>query len=79
MLLWLGAILSGYLGYRMLPWWVPAAVSILTVAAQAVQLRNSGYEFVVLSLILNLVVFHATFGIGQAIRQRIARRRKGTR
>jgi hypothetical protein len=79
MLFWLGAILSGYLGYKMLPWWVPAAVSILVAAAQAVQFRSSGYEFVVFSLILNLVVFHATFGIGQTIRQRIARRRKGTR
>jgi hypothetical protein len=79
MLFWLGTILSGYLGYRMHQWWVPAALSVLVAAAQAVQFRGSGYELIVLSLILNLVVFHATFGIGQALGQRIRQRRKGTR
>jgi hypothetical protein len=85
MLFWLGAVLSGFLGYRLLGWWVPAAVAVLVVAAQAVMFKGvlggqgSGYELLIFSLVLNLVVYHATFGIGQAIRQRIARRRRGTR
>ena len=85
MLFWLGAVLSGFLGYRLLGWWVPAAVAVLVVAAQAVMFQGvlggqgSGYELLIFSLVLNLVVYHATFGIGQAIRQRIARRRRGTR
>lgn len=81
MLFWIGAALCGYLGYRLLEWWVPSAVSIAVVVVQAVLLRallstGGGYELLAFSLLINLLMFHATFSIGRALGQRL-RRRKG--
>ena len=53
------------------------------VAVQAVAFRSlfetqrGGLELLVISLAINLLMFHATFGIGRAIRQRINQRRRG--
>lgn len=83
MLLWIGAAVSGFLGYRLHDWWVPAAVACAVVALQAVAFRsllggqNGGLELLAFSLVINLVVFYATFGIGRTIRQRLLQRRKG--
>jgi hypothetical protein len=41
--------------------------------------RGSGAEFYAFSLLLNVVVFYATFSIGRGIGQRFKRRRKGVR
>jgi hypothetical protein len=85
MVFWLGVILSGFLGYKLLGWWVPAVLAVLMAVAQALLFRmvlgdqGSGYELLVFSLILNLVVYYAMFGIGQAIGQRVSQRRKGRR
>jgi hypothetical protein len=85
MLFWVGAVVSGYLGYRLLDWWVPAVLACVVVAFQFVSFqmmftgRGSGAEFYAFSLLLNVVVFYATFSIGRGIGQRFKRRRKGVR
>jgi hypothetical protein len=85
MLLGLGAILSGYLGYRLLDWWVPAAVAVAVVAIQAAMFeyilggRGTSVELYAASLVMNLVIDYATFGIGRTIGQRLRRRRKDVR
>jgi hypothetical protein len=85
MLFWVGAIVSGYLGYRLLDWWVPAVVACVVVALQFVMFqmvfagRGSGAEFYAFSLLLNVVMYYATFGIGRTLGQRLQRRRKGAR
>jgi hypothetical protein len=85
MLFWAGAVVSGYLGYRLLDWWVPAVVACAVVAAQFAMFemvlagRGAGAELYAFSLVLNLVMFYATFGIGRAIGQRLQQRRKGVR
>jgi hypothetical protein len=84
MLLWIGAVVSGVLGYRLHAWWSPAVVACAAVALQAVAFRSliegqrGGLELLVISFAINLLMFHATFGIGRAIRQRFNQRRKGT-
>ena len=84
MLLWIGALVSGVLGYRLHAWWAPATVAGAVVLVQAVAFRSllqgpsGGLELLVFSLAVNLLVFHATFGIGRAIRQRIDQRKRGT-
>lgn len=81
MLFWVGAVLCGFLGYRLHEWWVPAAVAGVVVAMQAMLFRGvlggqyAGVELLALSLLMNLVMFYATFGVGRAIGQR----RKGVR
>ena len=83
MLLWIGAIVSGVLGYRLHEWWVPSAVACVVVVVQAVMFRSllgsqgSGLELLAFSLLINLLMFYATFGIGRSIRQRLNQRRKG--
>ena len=83
MLLWIGAAVSGFLGYRLYDWWVPAAVAGVVVAVQAIAFRSllsgpsGGLELLVFSLLINLLMFYATFGIGRTIRQRLNQRRKG--
>ena len=85
MLFWLGAALSGLLGYKLHDLWVPAAVAAGVVAIQALMFRlvladgSDVYKLLVVSLIMNLVMFYATFGIGRAIGQRVKQRRKGVR
>jgi hypothetical protein len=83
MLFWLGALVSGFLGFRLFEWWVPTAVACAVVALQAVAFRSllgpdgSGLELLAFSLVVNLVMFHATFAIGRTLGQRLAQRRKG--
>jgi hypothetical protein len=82
MLLWIGAVVSGVLGYRLHEWWVPSAIACAVVAVQAVMFRSllgsqgSGLELLAFSLLINLLMFYATFGIGRSIRQRLNQRRK---
>ena len=83
MLLWIGAVVSGVLGYRLHEWWVPSAVACAVVVVQAVMFRSllgnqgGGLELLAFSLLINLLMFYATFGIGRSIRQRLNQRRKG--
>jgi hypothetical protein len=86
MLLWTGALLSCFLGYRLHGWWVPAAMAVAVLAAQALAYQGvlSGQrglaEFLALiglSGLMSLVMFYATFSIGHAFGLRRRRRRKG--
>jgi hypothetical protein len=83
MLLWIGAAVSGFLGYKLHDWWAPAVVAGVVVIVQGIMFRSllgsqgSGLELLAFSLLVNLVVFYATFGIGRSIRQRLDQRRKG--
>jgi hypothetical protein len=86
MLLWIGALVSGYLGYRLLHWSVPTGLACAVVGLQAVAFRSllaneagGGYQLLAFSLVVNLLMFHATFAIGRTIRQRLDQRRKGVR
>ncbi len=83
MLFWAGSILAGFLGYKLLAWWMPAAVACAVAAGQFLTFQwmlgqqAARLELVLLSLTLNLTMYYATFSIGRAIGQRRARRRKG--
>ena len=83
-LFWIGAASSAYLGYRLHAWWVPAAVALAAMAGQfALFQMAGGGRGPIIQLIgyglMDLVMFHATFGIGRSLGQRRTRRRKGTR
>ena len=85
MLLWIGAVVSGVLGYRLHEWWVPSAVACVVVAVQAIMFRSllggqgGGLELLAFSLLINLLMFYATFGIGRSIGQRRRQWRKRPR
>ena len=75
------AVLTGFLGYKRLDWWVPAVIAGAVAAGQffyfQTLLGGQGARLELLfSLILNLTMYYATFSIGRAIGQRRARRRK---
>jgi hypothetical protein len=84
MLLVTGAALSAFLGYRLLGWWAPTAVAATVLVAQAVAYqgvlsgRSGLSEFaqvLVLSGLMSVVLFYATFSIGRSL----GRWRKGVR
>lgn len=83
MLFWAGSILAGFVGYKLLDWWVPAVIAGAVAAGQFFLLQTmlgehgARFELVLFSLILNLMMYYATFSIGRALGQRRARRRKG--
>jgi len=79
MLLFGGAAVSAFLGYRLLGWWAPAALACAVLIAQAVSYqgvlnaRGGVSEFVqllVLSGLMSVLMFYATFSIGRSIGQR---------
>ena len=85
MLLLTGALLSGFLGYRLLGWWAPAAVACAVLALQAVSYQgvvsNSGslsglLQILAISGLMSLIMFYATFSMGRSFG---LRRRKKTR
>jgi len=85
LLFWVGSGLSAFLGYRLFDWWVPAVLACAVAAGQfflfqALFGEHAGrFELLGSSLLLNLMMYYATFSIGRAIGQRLARRRKGGR
>jgi hypothetical protein len=84
LLFWVGAGACAYLGYRMQDWWVPAAVAGGVAAGQFGlfhMLGGGGGPSIQLIgfVLMDLVMFHATFGIGRGIGQRRLKRRKGIR
>lgn len=85
-LFWAGAAVCAYLGYRLYDWWVPALVAAAVAAGQLGLFQLAGGSAslgpavqMLGFAIMDLVVFHAAFGIGRSLGQRIAKRRKGTR
>jgi hypothetical protein len=84
MLLLTGAVVSGFLGYKLLGWWAPAAVACAVLAAQAVSYQGvlaggSGLlafaQILVFSGLMSLVMFYATYSVGRSI----GRWRRGVR
>lgn len=85
MLLWTGALVSGFLGYRLFGWWVPAAVAAVVAGLQAISFQGAFQgvfsatggliEALLLVGAMSLVMFYAFYSIGRAI----GLRRKGVR
>ncbi len=85
MLLLLGAVVSGFLGYRLMGWWVPAAVACAVLAMQAVSFQGvlstagstSGYvQILAMSGAMSLLMFYATFSMGRSWGLRRRRKRR---
>ena len=75
MLLLIGALVSGFLGYKLLGWWVPAAVACAVLAMQAVSFQGvlstagsmGGYvQILAMSGLMSLLMFYATFSMGRS-------------
>jgi hypothetical protein len=83
-LFWMGAGVCAYLGYKLHDWWVPAAVAVAVAAGQFALFetigggRGPGAQLIAFAA-MDLVMFHATFGIGRGLGQRRLKRRKGLR
>ena len=76
MLLLIGALLSGFLGYKMMGWWAPAAVACAVSALQAAAYQGvlsggggmSGFiQIVILTALMSLFMFYATFSMGRSL------------
>jgi hypothetical protein len=72
MLLWIGAGIAGFLGFRLYGWWVPAALACVEFALQSVILGGTfgGFDLVqalFLNAAMSLIMFYATFSIGRAL------------
>ena len=75
MIMALGAVISGYLGYRLYEMWVPTAIASAIIAVQYEMFQvgknpGAGAELYALSFMLSLCLCYATFSIGRAIGQR---------
>jgi hypothetical protein len=80
MIMALGAVISGYLGFRLFEMWVPTAIACVIVAIQFAmfQVGNNPdvrIELYAFSFMLSLFVCYATYGIGRAVAQRFKRKR----
>jgi hypothetical protein len=84
MILLTGALLSGFLGYRLTGWWVPIAVACAVLLLQALAYQDmlstaDGVSRFAQALTLIglacLLMFYATFGVGRwlALRWRTPR------
>jgi len=85
MLLLAGALVSGFLGYKLMGWWVPAAVACAVLAMQAVSFQGvlstagsmSGYvQILAMSGAMCLLMFYATFSMGRSWGLRRRRKRR---
>jgi hypothetical protein len=84
MLLVAGALVSAFLGYRLLGWWAPAAVAAAVLALQAVSYQGvvsttgsvSGFVHILaISGLMSLLMFYATFSMGRSLGLRRRKRR----
>ena len=80
MIMALGAVVSGYLGFRRYDIWVPTGISCVIVAIQFAMFQVGNYpdvriELYAFSFMLSLFVCYATYGIGRAIAQRLKSKR----
>jgi hypothetical protein len=83
-LFWAGAAACAWLGYKLYDWWVPVLVAAAVAAGQFGLFHMAGGRLgpavqMLAFAVMDLVVFHATFGIGRSLGQRMAKRRKGMR
>jgi hypothetical protein len=84
MLLLAGALVSAFLGYKLLGWWAPAAVACAVLALQAVSYQGvvsasgsvSGFvQILAISGLMSLIMFYATFSMGRSLGLRRRKRR----
>ena len=84
MLLLTGALVSGFLGYRLTGWWAPAAVAAAALALQAVAYQGvlstpdglSGFvQMLALTGLMFLFVCYAVFSLGRSLGLRRRKRR----
>ena len=80
MIMVLGALISGYLGFRRYEVWVPTAIACVIVAIQFAMFQVGSnpdvrLEIYVFSFMLSLFVCYATYGIGRTIAQRFKSKR----
>jgi hypothetical protein len=84
MLLLAGACVSAFLGYKLLGWWAPAVVACAVLALQAVSYQGlvstsgsfGGFvQILVMSGLMSLLMFYATFSIGRSLGLRRRKRR----
>jgi hypothetical protein len=84
MLLLIGGLFSGVLGYKLMGWWAPAAVACVVLALQAVSYQGvlstadgvSGLvQILLLSGLTSLFLFYATFSLGRSLGSRRRKRR----
>ena len=57
--------------------WRPEPREYLLAVRSLLGGQGGGLELLAFSLLINLLMFYATFGIGRSIRQRLNQRRKG--
>jgi hypothetical protein len=79
MLLLTGALVSGFLGYRLTGWWVPTAVTLAVLALQAATYQGvlstaDGMALAITGLTC-LFLFHAIFSMGRSLGLRWRKRR----
>jgi hypothetical protein len=84
MILLTGALVSGFLGYRLAGWWAPSAVAFAALALQAVSYQGvlstadgiSGFvQMLVLSGLTFLFVCYAVFSMGRSLGLKWRKRR----
>jgi hypothetical protein len=84
MILVVGGLVSAWLGYRMLGWWVPTAVACAALALQAVSYQGvlstadgmSGFaQMLVMTGLTSLFLFHAIFSMGRSLGSKWRKRR----
>jgi hypothetical protein len=84
MLLLTGALVSGFLGYRLMGWWAPTAVACAVLGLQAVAYQGvlstadgmSGFaQILALSGLMSLFLFYALFSMGRSLGLKRRKRR----
>jgi hypothetical protein len=84
MLLLTGALVSGFLGYRLTGWWAPAAVACAVLGLQGVAYQGvlstadgtSGFvQILVMTGLTSLFLFYAIFSMGRSLGLRWRKRR----
>ncbi|NJO24227.1 MAG: hypothetical protein HC868_16560 [Sphingomonadales bacterium] len=67
---------SGFLGYKMVGWWAPAAVACAVLAVQAISYQGvistsgsvSGFvQLLAMGALMSLIMFYATFSMGRSL------------
>ncbi len=85
MVLLAGALVSGFLGFRLKGWWAPAAVACVALALQAVSFQGvlstpdglSGFvQMLALTGVTFLFVCYAVFSMGRSLGLRWRRKRQ---
>jgi hypothetical protein len=84
MILLTGALLSGFLGFRLTGWWAPAAVACVVLALQAAAYQGvlstadgmSGFiQILAMTGVMSLFLFYAIFSMGRSLGLRWRKRR----